>query len=179
MQTCIAILRGINVGGKNKIRMPDLVALFERLKFRDVRTYIQSGNVVFRVSNGPPEKIATRIEKGIADRFGYDVPVIVRTAEQMQSTVAANPFLKERGIHTEKLHVTFLAGPPAPTFSEREIHAPYPPDRFAVIGCDVFVHCPEKYGGTKLSNAFFERKLKVRATTRNWKTVKTLLAMTD
>jgi len=177
VQTCIALLRGINVGGKNKIRMADLSAFFERLKYRDIRTYIQSGNVVFRMSNGPSDKIAARIAKAIDDRFGYEVAVIARTAGQMRATVAANPFLKERGIDTDKLHVTFLAREPAPELVSALGGISYPPDRFAVIGHDVFVHCPVRYGGTKLSNAFFERKLKVPATTRNLKTVLTLVEM--
>ncbi len=177
MPAYIAILRGINVGGRNKIRMADLAELFTRLRFRDTTTYIQSGNIVFRAGSGSDTAIAGKIEKAIAERFGFEVPVIVRSAGEMRATVAANPFLKERGIDRSKLHLTFLDTDPDPALATKLAEIDYPPDRFVLIGRDIFLHCPATYGGTKLSNTFFERKLKVRATTRNWKTVTTLLKM--
>ena len=177
MTTFVSILRGINVGGHRSIRMADLNALFESLKFRDVATYVQSGNVVFKATAGTTAKIAGRIETAISERFGFDVPVLVRSANEMKTTVAGNPFVKERGIGLDKLHVTFLGSLPDVALVENLTGEEYYPDRFVINGRDVYLHCPDKYGGTKLSNAFFERKLRVCATTRNWKTVTTLLAM--
>jgi uncharacterized protein (DUF1697 family) len=112
-ETYVAILRGINVSGKNIIRMDELQAMFLSMGFSDVRTYIQSGNVVFR-SKGtardfPERKISDRIRQD----FGFEVPVIVRNSGQMKQIISENPFLAEKDILTEKLHVTYLSEAPA------------------------------------------------------------------
>jgi uncharacterized protein (DUF1697 family) len=167
----IAILRGINVGGKRKLPMADLRALFEKMGFLNILTYIQSGNVLFDVEGDSDDsELSKRIEKEIKNEFGYDVPVIIRTAFDLEKVIKHNPFYNE-GIDISSLHLTFLnEGPAMENIRETESYQS-DPDRFALVGKEVFIYCEGKYHETKLSNTFFEKKLKVRATTRNWKTV--------
>jgi uncharacterized protein (DUF1697 family) len=173
--TYISILRGINVSGQRKILMADLKSIYEKLGFSDVTTYIQSGNVVFRSGNGltSPE-IAQIIGKQIQGHYGFEVPIIVRTLEEMKITLSRNPFLHLPDIDQERLHVTFLSELPQKSNVDKTVLLDYPPDRFTIIEKDVYLYCPVNYGNTKLSNKFFESKLKVTATTRNWATVRRL-----
>ena len=169
MTTYIAILRGINVSGKNKILMQDLKALFESLNFKNVKTYIQSGNVVF--DSNSLKNLETLIQQKIKEQFGFDVPVIVRTVDEITNILKHNPYLKQKNIELDKLHITFLSETPIKE-NLTKIHTyNFAPDVFEIIGNEVYLHCPNGYGNTKLSNTFFENKLKVTATTRNWKTV--------
>jgi uncharacterized protein (DUF1697 family) len=176
MTTYISILRGINVGGAKKILMNDLKEIYEGLGFREVITYIQSGNVIFQsgdfISN---ELAAETIRNAIFKKYGYEVPVLMRTVEEMQNTLKNNPFPKNKNNNPEKMHVTLLAELPEQQQLEKIRKYDYSPDRFEIIGKDVFLYCPNGYGTTKLSNSFFESRLKVSATTRNWKTVNALV----
>lgn len=174
LQTHISILRGINVGQK-KILMSDLKALYEGLKFKDVTTYIQSGNVIFKSDTKLSDQdIAYKIENAILKKYNFSVPVIIRSIEEIKNIIASNPFLKEKNTNIEKLHVTFLADIPETNFLEKIISYDFAPDKFTILGKEVFLYIPDSYGETKLSNKFFENKLKVSATTRNWKTVNKL-----
>lgn len=176
MQVYISILRGINVSGQKKILMADLKALYESLKFKDVTTYIQSGNVVFKSDSKLSDAaLAQKIEAAIFKKYAFTVPVIVRNIHQLENIISGNPFLKETSIDLEKLHVTFLSEIPGKSPVAAIMLLDYPPDRFSVSGQEVFLFTPGGYGETKLSNKFFENKLKVTATTRNWKTVNKLL----
>jgi len=178
MKTYISILRGINVSGQRKILMADLKTLYEGLKFKEVITYIQSGNVVFKAETTlPDEALAKKIEQAISKHYGFEVPVIIRSAEEIKELIKINPFLKNKNVDTEKLHVTFLAQLPEKEKTERLKDVNFAPDEFAIIHKEVFIHCPGSYGDTKLSNKFFESKLKVSATTRNWKTINKLLEL--
>lgn len=170
MTTYISILRGINVSGHKLIRMEELKALYEELDFSSVKTFIQSGNVIFK-TNFPVNTISVKIEEAIEKKYKFHVPVIVRTAGEIQAILGSNPFLSEEDIDLEKLHVTFLDADPQPALSADIRTNDFSPDRYVIMGKEVFLYCPGGYGNTKLSNAFFEKKLKVRATTRNWKTV--------
>jgi uncharacterized protein (DUF1697 family) len=166
------MLRGINIGSRRRVSMSDLRAAFEALGADEVQTYVQSGNVVFRSADAAG-KLVGRVERKIHAEFGADVAVIVRTQAEMARVLKANPFLQE-GSDTTALHVTFLAEKPDPA-KVRGLTAPTAAaDEFAVIGREVYLHCPDGYGRTKLNNAFFEKKLGVAATTRNWKTVTAL-----
>jgi len=119
------------------------------------------------------KKITTRIRRD----FDCQVPVIVKTANELEKLVRNNPFLKEKGIDLDKLHVTFLAEAPVKATLKNLDRLPLKPDRFILKGTELYIHCPAGYGNTKLSNTAFERLLTVVATTRNWKTVNKLLAM--
>jgi uncharacterized protein (DUF1697 family) len=175
METYISILRGINVSGHKVIQMASLKAMFEKLKFEEVITYIQSGNVVFKADKkSSAEELSKKIAAQILKEYKFEVPVIVRKSSEIDSVLATNPFIKEKGIDVEKLHVTFLAEIPGKANLEAVSKYDYSPDRFTIIGKEVFLYCPGGYGNTKLSNTFFENKLKILATTRNWKTVNKL-----
>jgi uncharacterized protein (DUF1697 family) len=177
MEPIISILRGINVGGKNKIPMAELKALYEKAGFKKVTTYIQSGNVVFLADNADISSLPDKIQQLIFKKYGFRVPVIIRTVEEMQLVINTNPMLKTKGIDVEKLHVTFLSDKPQKENLEKIAAYQYLPDEYIIGGKEVFIFCPNGYGNTKLSNTFFENKLKVTATTRNWRTVNELLRM--
>lgn len=176
MKSYVSILRGINVSGKNKILMADLKLLFEKLGFENVHTYIQSGNVIFKAPGTKDDfEIAKRIEKAIDDTFNFKVPVIAFSGDELKATIENNPFVAEKNVDPDKLHVTFLSEKPAEEDVKKMEAFDYSPDRFIIKGKRVYLYIPGGYGETRLSNKFFENKLKVTATTRNWKTVKKLL----
>jgi uncharacterized protein (DUF1697 family) len=175
LHTCVVLLRGINLGARNRVAMEDLRALVGALGGEDVQTYVQSGNVVFR-SSVPASDLVSTIERGIQRKLGLDVTVLLRTKGQLAQVVRENPFVGP-GIAPTELHVTFLAHAPDPEHVAQLAERRFDPDRFAVAGQDVYLHCPNGYGRSKLSNAFFERRLAVPATTRNWKTVTTLATL--
>ena len=180
MQTYIAILRGVNVGAQKKVLMAELKEVLKKLKLQNIATYIQSGNIVFKsaekLSN---EDFAAKIEKAIHKHFKFEVPVLVRNAAEWKKAIAANPFPKNKKIDLARVHVTFLSAEPAKALIDEIKKISYPPDEFVINGKEVYLHTPGGYGETKLSNSFFEKKLKVTATTRNWKTVNTLLEMAE
>jgi uncharacterized protein (DUF1697 family) len=172
MATFISILRGINVSGQKKVLMEDLKSIYTDLGFSEVTTYIQSGNVIFSTpGDRSAGELSDRIEKAIENKYHFQVPVIIRSAPEIKAVLASNPFLTENGIDPDKLHVTFLGSEPQPSALSAIQTFDFPPDRFGIIGREVYLYCPGGYGNTKLSNSFFESKLKVKATTRNWKTV--------
>ena len=172
----IALLRGINVGGKNRLPMKDLAALFVDAGCDDVRTYIQSGNVLFRTEPTAGEDIASIISASLLSRFGYRVPVITRTAREFQESVRANPFV-EAGAAADKLHVIFLAELPDGARVAALDPNRSPADEFAVRGREVYLHCPHGLARTKLTNSYFDSRLATTGTTRNWRTVLKLLEL--
>ncbi|HZL10800.1 MAG TPA: DUF1697 domain-containing protein [Prolixibacteraceae bacterium] len=180
MPKYVAIFRGINVGTGRKVPMVDLKVLCAKLGLVNVQSYIQSGNIIFELAK--PEAIVALEESlhlAISETFGFDIPVILRTSEEMEKSSSTNPFLKEKDVDIEKLHLTFLREVPAPELIEKIKAFQFLPDRYEIIGNDVFVYCPNGYGRTKITNDFFEKKLKVQATTRNWKTVMKLLELSN
>lgn len=173
----LAILRGINVGGHRKILMADLKAMMEQLGFSSILTYIQSGNVWFDAEEGSdPLALSQQIEQAILDRFGHEVPVIIRTLGQLEQAVRMNRFYRE-GVELSRLHLTFLSAEADTEKKAALDYTPYLPDQFHIVRSHVFLYLENKYHQTKLSNAFFEKKLGVKATTRNWKTVLKLLEL--
>jgi uncharacterized protein (DUF1697 family) len=168
--TNVALMRGLNVGGANRMPMTDLSQIFVEAGCTEVRTYIQSGNVIFKSSQSKLEKLPAVIAKGIADRFGFKVPVVLRTVEQLGETIQNNPFLKV-GAEEPLLHVYFLAGVP----DARAINSLDPkrssPDAFFVRGRDIYLQMPNGMARTKLTNAYFDSKLATISTARNWRTV--------
>ena len=157
------------------IKMANLQKLYEELKLTDIITYIQSGNVVFKADGKHTDtELAALIAGKIEKKYRFEVPVIIRRLGEVEKVLAINPFIKEKGIDMEKLHVTFLAETPAKDKVEAIEKTDFSPDRFIIKDKEVFLYCPNGYGNTKLSNTFFENKLKVQATTRNWKTTNKL-----
>lgn len=175
-ETHIALLRGINVGGRNKLPMKDLAAIFDDLGCADVRTYIQSGNVVFTAPPDVAASIPDRAAAAISDRFGLTVPVVTRTASELAEAHRRNPFLAE-GCAPKTLAVAFLANHPAPDRVAALDPDRSPPDRFAVIGREVYLHMPNGVARSKLTNAYLDARLATVSTARNLRTVGKLLEM--
>lgn len=172
----IALLRGINVGGNNVIPMKELAALLASIGFENVRTYIQSGNIVFETDSTGEESIRRNISEVIDKRFGVQVPVVLRSAKQLGEVAANNPFLKA-GEDEKSLHVAFLADLPGKPHLAALDPDRSPPDRFKVHGRDVYLHFPNGTARSRLTNDYFDRTLKTTSTIRNWRTVLTLLEM--
>lgn len=177
MTAYIAMLRGVNVGG-NTLKMEWLRAACEAQELRDVRTYVQSGNIVFTSRLGAT-KLAATLKAMVDAQTRLPVTVVVRSAAEMEKIVAGNPFLKQKDVDVGKLHVTFLDKTPVKPALERLDALAGSRDQYRLVGRDVYLHCPVNYGETKLSNSAIEKVLGIGATTRNWKTVTTLLAMAE
>lgn len=172
----IALLRGINVGGHNKLSKNDLVTLFEDAGCRQVKTYIQSGNLVYEAPCALAKELPILIAKAIHERHGFNVPVITRTAEELQAVIHGNPFLQDRG-DEKALHVGFLADLPKEEHIATLDPQRSPPDEFTVRGREIYLRCPDGLARTKLTNAYFDSKLSTVCTLRNWRTTLKLLEM--
>jgi uncharacterized protein (DUF1697 family) len=171
----VALLRGINVGGKNMLPMKELAGMFVEAGCRDVATYIQSGNVVFsaedKVAAGLGSLISTRVE----ERFGLRVPVVLRTAAELEVVIRGNPFSASG--EDEMVHVCFLADLPAADKVAGLDKGRSAPDEFVVVRREIYLRLVHGISGTKLSNAYFDSKLKTVSTIRNWRTVLKLAEM--
>lgn len=172
----VALLRGVNVGGANRLPMRDLAEIFRDAGCADVRTYIQSGNVVFAASGSLARRVPGLVSEAVRRRFGVDTPLLIRTAAELAAVVRRNPFLKS-GADPATLHVVFLRDRPGPAGVARLDPGVSPPDEFRVLGCEVYLRCPDGIGRSKLTMPYFESRLKTTGTTRNWRTVLTLLEM--
>lgn len=173
MKTFLSILRGINVSGQKKIPMVELKKLYEELHFENITTYIQSGNVIFNSKDA--KDLSKQIEQKIFEKYNFNVPVIIRTTDEMQKVIERNPFLKQKELDLSKLHVVYLADNPKQDTIDKLKKINYEPDKFYISGKEVYLYCPNGYGRTKLTNNFFENKLEITATTRNWNTTNELL----
>jgi uncharacterized protein (DUF1697 family) len=174
MQTGVAFLRGINVSGQKLIKMEVLRDLCEGIGMKEVRTYIQSGNVVFKAKslNG----LALKLAKAILAHYGFNVSVIVKSYDLLANIVSINPFIAMAGRDPARCYVTIFST--EPDFSRLAENIPESgKDEFKVVSGTVYLYFPERFGDTKYSNAFFEKRLGCAATTRNWKTMTTLLDM--
>jgi uncharacterized protein (DUF1697 family) len=149
--------------------MPELRTLFSEVGAADVETYVQSGNVVFTSADEPPKLIAA-IETRIRQDLGLNVTVLIRTGAELAKVVKANPFA-DPAHQPAALHVTFLAEKPVRSRAATLDPSRSEPDEFRLVGHEVYLYCPNGYGRSKLTNAYFEKQLGVAATTRNWKTV--------
>ena len=176
MTTLVSMLRGINVSGQRAISMVELRSIYEGLGHTDVITYIQSGNVVFTTARHDTAELGDEIRGSIARELGHDVTVVLRTGDQMGGVIDRNPFLP-RGANPKALHVTFLSDHVDPARLGALAGIGYAPDEFELIGDEIHLHCPVGYGNTKLHNTFWERRLGVPATTRNWNTVTRLFTL--
>jgi uncharacterized protein (DUF1697 family) len=171
----ILLLRGINLGSHKRVAMPELRALLSDGGFEDVRTYVQSGNVVL-ASQASPRHVGAQAERLIADRFGFDVDVIVRTRDELAEVVARNP-LAEVAVDPKRYQVSFLDAEPDPDVLERIAKVTTEPERLVAIGRELYAWHPNGIGRSKLWNKLGGTGLGVRATARNWTTVTTLLEM--
>lgn len=176
MTTYIAILRGINVG-QNQLKMEDLRACLGEMGFAGIRTYIQSGNVVFQCPPSAVRILEKQLEEKIASQFGLKAPVIIRDSDEWEKILNGIPFSLEHDPKT--LHVTFLDEAPDPSLMDEILPYKAEAESFVLKGKEVYLHCPNGYGTSKLSNNLFEKKLKVKATTRNWNTVQQLYILAN
>jgi uncharacterized protein (DUF1697 family) len=177
MQRRIALLRGINVGRNKRIAMPALRELFDDAGFEDVRTYVQSGNVVLS-TDAPPEKLELECERRIAERFGFDVDVIVRTRDQLAEVVERNP-LGEVAANPKRYQVSFLRSELDPEHADQLAALATESERFVAIGRELYAWHPDGIGRSRLWAKLGGTGLGVTATARNWTTVTTLLEMAD
>jgi uncharacterized protein (DUF1697 family) len=176
----VSFLRGVNMTGHNSIKMADLTTLFIKLGFKDAKTYIQSGNVIFTATNDLTTKeIALSIEESITKKFGYKVSAILRTEIDLKTIVALNPFISEIDFDHSKMAVIFLTEIPTLDQMSRIAEVDYPPDKFKIIGKEIYIYCPNGFGRTKLYTNFFENKMKVTGTARNWKTINAVLEIAE
>ena len=173
----ILLLRGINLGAHNRIGMPELRELLRSAGFQDVRTYLQSGNVVLS-SNSSPEQLARDCVQQIALRFGLDIEVVVRTRAELTEVVQRNP-LGKVAVNPKRYQVTFMAAEPDPEVVRKLGAAVVPPEQLVVIGREAYAWHPDGIGRSKLSSLLAGRGLGVTATARNWTTVTNLLAIAD
>ncbi len=173
----VALLRGINVGGKNKLPMKDLADIFVDTGCANVATYIQSGNVIFEGSAALAKKVAAGVRAEIKRRFSLTIPVVLRSGEELREVVSSNPFLSA-GADPEHLHVAFLSDEPSADRVAAIDADRSPGDAFRVHSRDVFLHLPNGVAKTKLTNAFFDSKLATTSTVRNWRTILKLVELT-
>ncbi len=179
MKTYIALLRGINVSGHRKIKMIELREMLEKMNFYEVETYIQSGNVVLKSKESNNDKIAERIKNGIADTFGFDVPVLVKTHDELKSIFDNNPFSETADIENKRIYFALLKETPKPEMIAAFRKEEFIGELFVVADDCVYLNYTIGAGKAKLSNNLIERKLKVAATSRNYNTMVKLLAMSS
>lgn len=177
MTTFISLLRGVNVVGKNKIQMEELRTLYESMGLRDARTYIQSGNVVFRTPARNSAGLSRRIEDAIETGFGFRPRVMVRTLAELLEVVARNPFAQQRNLHPAKLLVFFLAALPTREACDQALALNVGQEQLRMSQRELFIYFPTGQGQSKLAMARVEKALATAATGRNWNTVTRLVAL--
>ncbi len=179
MAVIVSLLRAVNVGGRNQIRMDALRALYESLGLRDAQTYVQSGNVVFKSAARDLVPLRKRIEDAIERTAGFRPAVILRTPAELRKVIAKNPFGARRDIHPGKLLVTFLASDPGPEARAQVLKIRTDPEELRIQGSEVYVYYPNGSGRSKLPMALIEKTLQVTGTGRNWNTVTKLLEIAE
>ena len=179
MTVIISMLRGVNVGGHNRIKMDALRALYESLGLRDPQTYVQSGNVVFRTDKRDLVALAKRIEDAIERGFSFRPAVILRTSGQLREVIARSPFAKRSGIEPSKLLVYFLAGDPGAETRDKVLSLKTEPEELRMDGRELYIYFPNGMARPKMSWAVLEKTLKVPGTGRNWNSVTKLLEMAE
>jgi len=177
MGTYISLLRGINVGGHRKLPMAELRELAEALGWGDVRSYIQSGNLVFTHRAAKTEKLSRELTKAIEERFGFDVPVVTRTRGEWEKAIEANPFIERGDCDPGQLSIVFLSSNPQRDGLTKLEARDLRNDEFQLIGREIFLHCPDGAANARISITDFERALGASATARNLRTVGKLREM--
>jgi uncharacterized protein (DUF1697 family) len=168
------------MAGHNKIKMTDLSSLYKKIGLEDVETFIQSGNVVFTDPGNLSETdLTAQIEDAINKKFKYNIPVILRTPEEFREIISLNPFSDVENFSPEKLAVIFLYEKPTEDQTGKVKNIDYPPDKFVISGKEIFIYCPNGFGRSKIYTGFFENKMKVSGTGRNWNTINALLKIAE
>jgi uncharacterized protein (DUF1697 family) len=179
MAVIISMLRGVNLGPHNRIKMDALKTLYESLKLRDPQTYVQSGNVVFRSDEKDLVKLAKRIETGIERTFGFHSDVILRSGAQLGEVIARNPFKGRRDVEPGKLLVTFLTVEPTREAREKVLKIKTDPEELRIEGREVYIYFQAGVGRSKLSWMKIAQMLEASGTGRNWNSVTKLLEIAE
>ena len=179
MPVIISMLRGVNVGGHNQIKMDALRALYDSLGLREARTYVQSGNVIFKTEERNVARLATRIEDAIEREFGFRPDVVLRTPSELRDAIARNPFAARRGIEPSKLLVTFLAQPPAAAAREEVLKIKAAPEELRIVDREVYMYYPNGLGRPKLPWTTVAKMLGTSGTGRNWNSVRKILEIAN
>lgn len=179
MITYIALLRGINVSGQKKIKMADLKVMLVKIGFEDVLTYIQSGNVVFKSDEKNIHSLEEKIKKGIADSFGFDVSVLVKTKTEIAEILQNSPYTKPKDLEAKRIYYVLLKNKPEQESIESLVQQDYPNELFSFGKNCIYLNCINGAGKAKLTNNIIERKLKVSATTRNHRTMLKVLELSS
>ncbi len=179
MPVIICMLRGVNVGGHNKIKMDALRALCGSLKLRDPQTYVQSGNVIFRTGERDLSRLAKRMQDAIARKYGFRPEVILRTADELRDVIARNPFAKRRDIEPSKLLVLFLLDDPGAEARASIQKVKTDPEELHIAGRELYIYFPNGMGRSKLNLVSIEKKLNTQGTGRNWNSVTRMLEIAE
>jgi uncharacterized protein (DUF1697 family) len=177
MPVLISMLRGVNVGSHNRIKMDALRALYESLKLEDPRTYLQSGNVIFRTKEKNIAALAKKIQSAIEREFGFRIEVILRTTDELRRTIAANPFAAGRKLEPSKILVTFLATEPGPEANSALAALEDYPEELHLKGRELYIYFPDGAGNSKLPWSKVEKLFQTTGTARNWNSVTQMLAI--
>ena len=173
------MLRAVNLLSHNRIKMDALCTLCTALKFREPKTYIQSGNVVFHTNERSLARVAKLIEDGIEREFGFRTDAILRSAPEMRSVITRNPFAKRSDVEPSKLLVLFFGADLGPDAQEKLREIKVDAEELHLDGRELYIHFPTGQGRSRVSTSTIERKLKIPATGRNWNSVTKLLEMAD
>ena len=179
MAVIISMLRGVNLGPHNRLKMEELRALYESLKLREAQSYVQSGNVIFRSEEKDLVALGRRIETAIEKKFGFRPPAILRTTAELREAIAKNPFAKRRDIEPRKLLVTFLDRDPGKEIREQVLKIDTAPEELRMEGREVYIYFPNGMARPKMKWAAIERVLKTQWTGRNWNSVRKMLEMAE
>ena len=171
------MLRGVNVGGHNKIKMDVLRDLCRSLKFQDPQTYLQSGNVLFRAGSQNHAQVSKLLETAIERKLGFRPDIVVRTVPELRDVIAHNPFGKRQGLDPRKLTVTFLAAAPVNLARKELLAMDIAPEELHARDRELYIYFPHGQGRPKLSWSRVEKILNVPFTTRSWNTVTELLQL--
>jgi uncharacterized protein (DUF1697 family) len=179
MTVVISMLRGVNVGGHNKLKMDALRTLYESLGLAAPQTHIQSGNVIFGTKQKSMDRLTTQIGNAIEQSFGVRCEVILRTTGDLRSVIARNPFATRSDVPSNKLLVTFLAGDPIPEARDNILKLRGGPEELYLDGQELYIYFPNGAGKSKLPAYAIDKALKVPGTARNWNTVTKLLELAE
>ena len=173
------MLRGVNLGAHNRIKMDTLRALYTSLKLEDPQTYVQSGNVIFRTKEKPTPQLARKIQAAIESKFKFSPEIILRTADDFRAALAANPFAKRKDVEPGKLLITFLVSAPGPSAPKALDAFKDHPEELHLIGRELYIYFPNGAGRTKLPWSQVEKFLKVPGTARNLNSVRNMLEIAE
>lgn len=178
-QTYIALLKGINVGGHHILKMEALRQYCEELGWKNIKTYIQSGNIVFQTQESNPNILSQQLEEKLAKHFDFPVPSLVLSVVELVEVFNHNPYIKMGDIDIDKLYVSILSALPDEESVEQIDGGMFSPDEFTIIGRAIYLHVKDRISESKYSNTFFEKRFNTQVTTRNWKTITKLFELTN